>query len=120
MHAFETVNLSHPSQTREFPCGRFDVFRIGDALFGRAKYDPGWCWSEHVAPTAGTDLCEVAHLGLVLSGRACVLMRDGEERLLSPGDFFAIPAGHDSWVVGDEPYVSLHLAGAETYASDDG
>ena len=30
---------------------------------------------------------------------------------------FAIPSGHDSWVVGDEPYVSLHLQGATGYAS---
>ncbi len=27
-----------------------------------------------------------------------------------------IGPGHDSWVVGDEPYVSLHFMGADSYA----
>ena len=79
-------------------------------------YEPGWRWSEHVGPVAGTALCEVDHVGLVLGGKAAVRMADGAERLLGPGDFFAIPPGHDSWVVGDETYVSLHLSGAGSYA----
>ena len=32
------------------------------------------------------------------------------------GDVFYIPPGHDSWVVGSEPYVSLHFTGAGDYA----
>jgi quercetin dioxygenase-like cupin family protein len=112
----ETVNLNQPEKTREFPLGRFELFRIGGSSIGRASYEPGWRWSEHVAPTAGTELCEVEHLGMVVSGRAAVRMADGTERVLGPGDLFAIPPGHDSWVVGDEPYVSLHFLGADEYA----
>jgi quercetin dioxygenase-like cupin family protein len=69
---------------------------------GRARYEPGWRWSEHVGPITGTDLCDVEHLGMVVSGRAGVRMTDGTEFVMEPGDVFAIPAGHDSWVVGDE------------------
>jgi quercetin dioxygenase-like cupin family protein len=112
----EIVNLGDPVEIREFPRGRFELFRLGGVEVGRATYEPGWRWSEHVARTAGTDLCEVEHLGMVVSGRAAVRMADGRERVLEPGDLFAIPPGHDSWVVGEEPYVSIHFLGADQYA----
>ncbi len=82
---------------------------------GRAIYKPGWRWTEHIRPTAGTELCEVEHVGLVVSGQAAVKMRDGSELTLGPGDLFNIPAGHDSWVIGDEEYVSLHFTGTDRY-----
>jgi quercetin dioxygenase-like cupin family protein len=113
----DMVNLGQPSETRRFEKGRFDVYRVGPAVLGRATYEPGWRWSEHVAPTVGTQSCRVEHVGLVLSGQAIVKMDDGTERLMKPGDFFYVPPGHDSWVVGDEPYVSLHILGSEDYAA---
>jgi len=103
-------------ETRRFEKGRFELVRVGDMTIGRASYEPGWKWSEHVKPIAGTPSCQVEHVGLVVSGRAKVLMDDGAEITLKPGDLFAIAPGHDSWVVGDEPYVSLHLLGAAAYA----
>jgi quercetin dioxygenase-like cupin family protein len=103
-------------ESRVFDKGRFDLVTIGGVTVGRARYEPGWKWSVHVKPTAGTPSCRVEHVGLVLSGRAMVVMDDGEEILLEPGDLFSIAAGHDSWVVGDESYVSLHLLGADAYA----
>lgn len=114
--ALEIVNMSSPKQSNKFPYGRFELFSIGDQQIGRAVYEPGWRWSEHIGPTAGTALCEVEHLGLVLAGRAAVSMADGTEFVLGPGDFFSIPPGHDSWVVGEEDYVSLHLLGAGQYS----
>lgn len=84
---------------------------------GRAEYAPGWKWSTHVAPITGTRSCEVEHVGLVVSGRCMVVMDDGEKIALGPGDLFHIKAGHDSWVIGDQPYVSLHLLGAAAYAT---
>nr|NIM51638.1 cupin [Gemmatimonadales bacterium]NIN12536.1 cupin [Gemmatimonadales bacterium]NIR00854.1 cupin [Gemmatimonadales bacterium] len=83
---------------------------------GRASYEPGWKWSEHVGASTGSSSCQVEHVGLVLTGRAKVLMDDGREFELGAGDLFFVGPGHDSWVVGDEPYVSLHLMGAEAYA----
>lgn len=108
-----------PDETRVFEKGTFEVLSIGGMTIGRARYEPGWKWSEHVGAIAGTELCEVEHLGVVVSGRAGVRMTDGSEFVMEPGDLFAIPPGHDSWVVGNEPYVSLHFLGAADYATQD-
>ena len=111
------INFDNPTETRTFEKGRFELYRVGPMTLGRASYDPGWKWSEHVGGPAGEDSCEVEHVGLVLSGQAAVKMDDGTERVMGPGDFFYVPPGHDSWVVGDEPYVSLHVMGSEGYAA---
>ena len=109
-----------PAETRSFEKGRLEVLEIGGMTVGRATYEPGWKWSEHVGPSAGTESCEVEHVGMVVSGRAAVKMDDGTEIVMKPGDLFYVPPGHDSWVVGDEPYVSVHFMGADEYASDGG
>jgi hypothetical protein len=106
-----------PDERRAFERGMFEVLSAGGTTIGRARYEPGWRWSEHVGRTVGAELCDVEHLGVVLSGRAGVRMADGTELVMEPGDVFAIPPGHDSWVVGNEPYVSLHLLGAADYAA---
>jgi quercetin dioxygenase-like cupin family protein len=111
------INFDDPTETRTFEKGRFELYRVGPMTLGRASYEPGWKWSEHVGAPAGQDSCEVEHVGLVLAGRAAVKMDDGTERVMGPGDFFYVPPGHDSWVVGDEPYVSLHVLGGEGYAA---
>jgi uncharacterized RmlC-like cupin family protein len=101
---------------REMVKGRFEVVRIGGLTIGRATYQPGWKWSEHVGPTVGADRCSVEHVGLVLSGVATVAFANRVLEL-RPGDLFYVPSEpHDSWVVGDEPYVSLHFLGADIYA----
>ena len=105
-----------PDEVREFEKGRLELVHVGGMTIGRASYEPGWKWTEHVRPTVETELCEVEHVGLVVQGRAAVRMKDGSEVVMEPGDVFAVPPGHDSWVVGDEPYVSLHFLGAAAYA----
>ena len=107
-----------PDETTVFEKGRFEIIRLGDVTIGRARYEPGWRWSEHVGPATGEASCPVEHVGLVVSGRAAVRMDDGTERVMEPGEFFYVPPGHDSWVVGDEPYVSLHIMGSEDYAAE--
>jgi quercetin dioxygenase-like cupin family protein len=113
----QLVNFNDPSEVRTFEKGRFEVYTIGPATLGRATYEPGWKWSEHVGPPTGESLCQVEHVGLVLHGAAVAMMEDGREIVMREGDFFSIPPGHDSWVVGDEPYVSLHIIGSESYAT---
>ena len=108
--------FDNPDTTRSFEKGRFDLVQIGTLTLGRASYAPGWKWSEHVGAVTGQSSCDVEHLGIVVSGQAAVRMADGEEIVLSAGDIFSVPAGHDSWVVGEEPYVSVHFIGAESYA----
>src|SRR5947199_10429330 len=85
---------------------------------GRPTYEPGWKWSQHIASVGGTSLCQVEHIGMVISGQAACAMEDGRSYVMKPGDIFYIGPGHDSWVVGDQPYVSLHFLGAEKYAHD--
>ena len=92
-----------PDELRSFEKGTFALVHLGGMAIGQATYEPGWKWSKHV--------------GMVVSGRAAVAMEDGTIYELAPGDVFAIAPGHDSWVIGEEPYVSLHFLGAEAYAS---
>ena len=112
-----------PDETRLFELGRFEVVTIGGMTIGRATYQPGWKWSEHVGKPIGQSLCQVEHVGLVVSGCATAAMEDGRVVEMRAGDIFYIPPGppgHDSWVVGDEPYVSLHFLGAGDYAAGHG
>jgi quercetin dioxygenase-like cupin family protein len=111
LRRFET-----PDEVREMTKGRFELVRIGGLTIGRATYQPGWKWSEHVGPAVGADRCSVEHVGLVLAGVATVAFADRVLEL-HPGDLFYVPPEpHDSWVVGDQPYVSLHFLGADQYA----
>lgn len=108
--------FDYPDETRTFEKGRFDVVRLGGMTIGRATYEPGWKWSEHVGRATGESLCMVEHVGMVVSGVAAVHMTDGRHYELAAGDLFHVAPGHDSWVIGDEPYVSIHFLGAEQYA----
>lgn len=113
----ELVNFDNPTEVRNFEKGRFEVYKVGPTTLGRATYEPGWKWSEHVGPATGESSCRVEHVGLVLRGQAVAKMDDGREVVMKRGDFFYVPPGHDSWVVGDEEYVSLHILGSEGYAA---
>lgn len=112
----ETRRFDSPDETVTFEKGRFELITVAGVSVGRARYEPGWKWSEHVRPIVGTPSCQTGHVGLVVSGRAAIRMDEGTEVVVGPGDVFAVPPGHDSWVVGDEPYVSIHLLGASDYA----
>jgi uncharacterized cupin superfamily protein len=105
-----------PDETRHFEKGKFELVHLAGMTIGRASYEPGWKWSEHVGKTSGTNYCQVEHVGMVISGRATAAMEDGNVIEMKAGDVFYIPPGHDSWVVGHEPYVSLHFMGAGDYA----
>jgi quercetin dioxygenase-like cupin family protein len=99
------------------PKGRFEIVTLGGLTIGRATYEPGWKWSIHVGPSVGESLCTVEHVGMVLSGTATAAFDDGRVIELRAGEVFYIPpVPHDSWVVGDQPYVSLHFLGVERYA----
>ena len=109
--------FDNPDEVREFELGRFELVRIGGMTIGRATYQPGWKWSVHVGGPLGQRSCQVEHVGMVVSGCATAAMDDGRVFEMRAGDIFYIPPGHDSWVVGNEPYVSLHFLGAEKYAA---
>ena len=117
MAAIEVKNFDSPDETRPFEGnGKADVVELGGRTVGRGVFEPGWRWSENVKPIAGTDSCEVSHLGYVISARMKVTLDDGSEDEVGPGDVFAIPPGHDAVVVGDEPCVSLDFGEFGDYA----
>jgi quercetin dioxygenase-like cupin family protein len=116
MATLQRKNVDTPDETRTFPQGTFNIVRLGDFAMARSQLQPGWRWSEHVKPIAGTDSCQVHHLGYVISGRLGARMDDGTEMTFGPGDAYEIPPGHDGWVIGDEPAAGLEIMGAETFA----
>ncbi len=104
-----------PDEVRVMEKGRFEIVHLGGITIGRATYEAGWKWSEHVGPSVGATRCNVEHVGLVLSGAATAAFDDGRVVELRAGELFYIPpVPHDSWVIGDQPYVSLHFLGAES------
>jgi mannose-6-phosphate isomerase-like protein (cupin superfamily) len=112
--------FDQPDETRTFSKGKFDLVHLGGMTIGRATYEPGWKWSVDVGAPAGLTHCTVEHVGMVVSGKAVAAMTDGRIIEMKAGDVFYIAPGHDSWVVGDQPYVSLHFLGAADYAKHDG
>ena len=111
MPAIQCKSLDHPDEIRHFELGTGEMTQVGQHVMGRAVLQPGWRWSTHMAPVMGTPSCPVHHIQLLLAGRFAVRMDDGEEAEFSPNDVYDVPAGHDAWVVGDEPAVLLDVGG---------
>jgi len=112
----EHKKFSTPDETRAFPHGKLELVNIGGGTVGRLTLEPGWRWSQDVKPIAGTEWCEAPHFQYQVSGRLHVVMEDGTEFDLGPGDVSVLPSGHDAWVVGEEPVVLVDWHGASHYA----
>jgi len=111
MGAIRRKSFEDPDGLRELPLLTVSLARIGSHTIGRGVVQPGWHWSEHLAPIMRTESCPVHHVQVLLSGRFAVRMDDGEEVEFQPGDVMDIPPGHDAWVVGDEPALLIDFAG---------
>jgi class 3 adenylate cyclase len=109
-------DVTRPDEVREIPGGRIEMFELGDVVVSKSSFEPGWRWSTHIKPLAGTELCEFHHQGYTMSGRVHVITRGGAEIELSADQFYEIPAHHDAWVVGDEPWVSIDWGPATSFA----
>jgi uncharacterized cupin superfamily protein len=112
----EVKNFSKPDEVREFPKGKVEVIKIGNATIGKATFQPGWKWSESVQPIAKTKSCEAPHFQYHISGTLIVKMDDGTELECKPGDVSLLPMGHDAWVKGNEPAVVVDFQGMLDYA----
>ena len=115
MSTMQTKSLNSPEEVRTLPKTTVEVITFGELSLMKLTLQPGWRWSEHVKPTAGTQSCDVPHFNYGLSGRLHVRMDDGTESEIGPGDAQLLPSGHDAWVVGDEPYVGLDFQGGHLY-----
>jgi hypothetical protein len=116
MGDYEVKALQTPDESRSFTNGRVDVVRIGNHSIGRTNLLAGWRWSDAVKPIVQTDLCQVHHVGYVVSGRLGVVMGDGTEFALEPGQAYDIAAGHDAWVEGNEPFQGVEFESLSDYA----
>lgn len=112
----EQKNFGKPDEVRTFEKGRLELINIHGGEVGRLILEPGWRWSLHVKPIAKTEYCEAPHFQYHASGTLHVVMADGTEFDAGPGDVTSLPAGHDGWVVGDEPVVLVDWNGALHYA----
>jgi hypothetical protein len=120
MASSDIHTFDKPDEVRQFSNGHMDIVRTADGEVGRSVFEPGWRWSNDVKPIAGTDSCQIRHLGYAISGTLHIETEDGESYDLTPGSVVMIPPGHDAWVIGDEPAVFIDWAGSSSYAKPAG
>jgi class 3 adenylate cyclase len=112
MPTLQVKSFAEPDERRTFPNGHAEIVNLDEATVGRSQWEPGWRWTTHLAPIAGTASCQVHHLGLSVSGRLHVETDNGERIDIPPESIYEIPPGHDAWVVGDEPWVTVEWTSA--------
>jgi hypothetical protein len=119
MSAFMSKRFDEPDELRTPPMANIAIVDLNGPKVARFSLDPGWRWSDSVKPIVGTDMCQVHHLGVLVSGRMHVVAADGTEAEINPGACYVIEPGHDAWVVGDEPLVAYEFdtRAAATYAT---
>jgi class 3 adenylate cyclase len=112
MPRLQFKSFATTEDVREFPSGSGRIVHLDETTLGLARWEPGWRWSTHLASIMGTTSCQIHHLGYSISGRLRVEMDDGQAADIPPESAYEIPAGHDAWVVGDEPWVTLEWTSA--------
>jgi quercetin dioxygenase-like cupin family protein len=114
--ALVAKSFDEPDERRRPPKTAVDVVNLGDTTLGRFTFEPGWRWSETVKTVVHTDSCQVNHIGICAAGTITVEMDDGKRTTISAGHAYTIPAGHDAWVEGDEPFVGYEIMSAAVFA----
>ncbi len=107
MPRLQAKSFDQPDALRSMPGLRVETVGLDEATIGHCTFDPGWRWSTVMAPMVGTPSCPIRHVGYTMSGRLRVVMDDGETLDIVTNEVFEIPAGHDKWVLGDEPWVAI-------------
>lgn len=103
--------FDEPDEVVSLPNVSGQVVVLGEVYIGRFVHQPGFRWSKDIKPLVGTTSCQYHHQGVVLSGRIHWTTEDGASRTTGPGEAYDIPPGHDSWVVSDEPCVTMDFRG---------
>jgi len=112
-------NFDRPDESIRLPGAEEDLLFVGEQVIARIVQHPGWRWSTDMRAIAGGEWCETHHVGVNLSGRQGVLLRDGTTLEFGPNDVYDIPPGHDGYTIGDEPCVLIEWSGARTWAGRD-
>ena len=115
MPRLQSKRLATPDEVRSYPGGHAVLVNVGETAVGHAVYEPGWRWTTHIRQIAGTARCQLHHLGYSISGLMHVVADDGQEIDILPESIYEIPPGHDAWVVGDEPWITLEWTSARTF-----
>jgi hypothetical protein len=111
-------SFDKPDELRTFEKGKVEIVKLGDIIIGKATLEPGWSWGKCVKPLVKTDSCQAPHTSVIISGKMRVRMEDGTEIEGGPGDSAIIPPGHDAWVIGDEPCISIDFTGMANFAKE--
>ncbi|HSX48210.1 MAG TPA: cupin domain-containing protein [Candidatus Nanoarchaeia archaeon] len=114
----EKKSFNTPDETMTPPKMKVEIVEVGGGTIMHAKFEPGWKWSVDLKPVVGTDTCPNHHVLIGLSGHLKVVLNDGSEIEAGPDEVVDVPAGHDAWVVGDEAYVAIDVAGANYPQAD--
>lgn len=107
MPRLQAKSFAAPDDVRTMPMIRFETVGLDEARVGHCSFEPGWRWSTHLAPIVGTPSCQMRHFGYTMSGAVRVVMDDGQALDIGPDTVFEIPPGHDKWVIGNEPWVTI-------------
>ncbi len=107
MPRLQVKHFDEPDDVREVPKARFETVQMGEAVIAHATFEPGWRWSVDLGPLMGAQSCPIHHLGFSVSGVCRVVMEDGQTMDIGPGGVYEIPPGHDAWVVGDVPWITI-------------
>jgi hypothetical protein len=117
MPGVEVNDFSTPDEVRSPDRTTVELIRIdGGGEIGRYTFQPGWRWSDCIKPVAGTETCQVEHIGYLVSGALHIEHEDGTSVDVTAGSVYRIAPGHDAHVIGDEPAVVVEFQGAATYA----
>ena len=116
MGALQSKRFDEPDELITLPLLTWQVVVLGEVYVARSVHEPGWKWSEHVKPVVGTPSCQHHHQGVVLSGQMEIETDAGARRRIDAGEAYEVPPGHDSWVVGDEPMVTIEFTGVRGWA----
>jgi quercetin dioxygenase-like cupin family protein len=115
MNKIQVKNIENADETRDLPKTKIEVVTMEDITVMRVTFQPGWEWSSCIKPTVRTDSCQVPHINYILSGQIKIIMDNGTEKDLKPGDVAVIEPGHDARVIGQEPCVALDFSGGKMY-----
>lgn len=109
-------SFAQPDGTIEFPNIKVRQVELGDFTVGHLVLAPGWRWYDHVRPRVGGEWCAARHVGVVVSGRFGVTMRDGTTAEFGPDDVFEVPPEHDGYTLGEEPCQLVEWTGMHKFA----
>jgi class 3 adenylate cyclase len=112
MPRLQVKRFAKPDDVRTMPLARFETVSLDEVQIGHCTFQPGWRWSESIGPLLGTTSCPIRHLGYTISGAIHIVMDDGSEIDVGANAAYEIPPGHDKWVTGSEPWVTVEWGGS--------